>query len=115
MAGSGSSGGSSIRSTPDDQSATRNAPARDEQIGNGSRDLSQPKRPRPLPGRWVDAWTSGSELERGVRHVLHALSNYMDQRGVAWPSVSTLAGDTRYTRRQVFTCLNAAQKAGWLV
>ena len=72
------------------------------------------KKPRPLPGRWVDAWVKDDRIPSGVRLVLYALANYMDKRGVCWPSVSTLARDTGYDRRHAFRLLAHAEALCWL-
>lgn len=73
------------------------------------------KKPRPLPGRWVDAWCRESDLGTGARVVLYALANYMDKRGVAWPSLTTLARDTAMQRRSIYRALDEAEAAGWVV
>ena len=72
------------------------------------------KKPRPLPGSWVDTWVKDDRIPSGVRLVLFALANYMDKRGVCWPSVSTLARDTGYSRRHVFNHLAHGEVLGWL-
>ena len=71
-------------------------------------------KPRPLPGSWVDAWVQDERLPSGVRLLLYALANYMDKRGVCWPSVSTLARDTGYDRRHAFRLLAHGEALGWL-
>ena len=72
------------------------------------------KKPRPLPGSWVDAWCQASDLSTGSRVVLFALANYMDRQGVCWPSLATLARDTGMQRRSVWRALDEAEAAGWI-
>ena len=62
----------------------------------------------------MDAWVKDDRIPSGVRLVLYALANYMDKRGVCWPSVSTLARDTDYSRRHVFSHLAHAEALCWL-
>lgn len=71
---------------------------------------------RPMPGCWVDEWrqTPASDLSPGVRLTLYALANYMDRRGVCWPSLATLARDTGYSRRHVVTHIATAEASCWL-
>ena len=39
----------------------------------------------------------------------------MDRRGVAWPSLATLARDTGLARRSVYRSLKQAEAGGWIV
>jgi len=73
------------------------------------------KKPSPLPFSWIHAWRENSNLDPGVRLVLSMLAEYMDKRGVGWPSYATLARDTGYCVRHVMRLIKKAETAGWLV
>ena len=72
------------------------------------------KKSRPLPFSWVSHWREHSDLKPSARLVLLALAAYMDRRGVAWPSLATLARDTGLARRSVYRCLAQAEAGGWI-
>lgn len=72
------------------------------------------KKFRPLRFSWVQQWRENSDLKPSARHVLSALAAYMDHRGVAWPSLTTLARDTGLVRRSVYRSLAEAEAEGWI-
>ncbi|WP_432471314.1 bifunctional DNA primase/polymerase [Amphritea sp. HPY] len=66
--------------------------------------------------RWRDCWRSEEGPDcSGVRHVLWALSGYMDTRtGVCFPTQDQLSRDTRFTRKTIRKYLDEAERLGWI-
>lgn len=64
----------------------------------------------------MDTWRKASKLDlpASVRLLLYAISNYMDKNGVAWPSMTTLANDTGYSRRHIIDLIAQARESGWI-
>ena len=56
-----------------------------------------------------------SGLDTTAKHVALTLDVYMDHRGIAWPSKSTLATATGYTVRTVDRALVRVEHAGFVV
>ena len=72
---------------------------------------------RPFPDRPLDRddWVSDAPITNtSERFVLYRLARRANDRGIAYPSVSGLARETGYSRREVQYAIRALERQGWL-
>lgn len=71
---------------------------------------------KPILFRWRDRWLSDAGPDNsGIRHVLWALSGYMDMStGRCFPTQEHLSRDTRMTLKTVRKYLKEAERLGWI-
>lgn len=60
------------------------------------------------------AWAIKQKAPTKSKFLLLVLANYADDRGVAWPSLVTLAADTGISRSVLIECLKRLQELGLL-